>query len=313
MFKMKKLVIASSLALGLGMASSAQATLFQFNPQGNGLGAGLVNNVATIDQAPGNALALGGVQPGGTGQLALGTVITDLYQANLNSMLGTSSNILYANGLDGNFFTFVVSFNEVVTGSTVNQDGSVTNTFSILPGTGFFKMCDQAGLADDLTGTGFACAGNGILSGTAVGGNATQTGFPTALVQFDQSPDGNQYGATQTVTSSGAANLTLQINFADANFFPSLNPGVQFVMSMVNSSLITPFNQVNPSSQFSINGVANGGTAAGIGAINGITGPNFQFQADANQSFVIPEPGTLALLGLGFAGLGGLLRRRKVY
>jgi hypothetical protein len=80
---------------------------------------------------------------------------------------------------------------------------------------------------------------------------------------------------------------------------------------LTNTSNITPFGQVNPSSQFSINGIANGGTPNNIGAINGIIGPNFQFQADANSSFTrqaIPEPGTLALLGA--VCMGAFLRRR---
>jgi hypothetical protein len=310
--KVKKALVAALCAAGLmGISAGAQADLFQFNPTGGGTGAGLIVGAATIDEAPGNDLAINGVIGGGA-PLPVGTHVNDLYQANLTAVLGTTSNILFANGTGGAFFTFVAGFGEtVIAASAVGP--TVTNSFSIDPG-GFFKICAQAAGANDLNGTGFACAGNGILSGHIITGNATQTAFITTLVPLDQSPDGNQYPGVTTVTSSGAANLTLQVDTVNAGYFPDLLMGGFITISMTNTSNITPFAQVNPSSQFSINGVANGGTPNNIGAVNGLTGPNFQFQADANSSFTkvaIPEPGTLALLGAAFASMGGFLRRRR--
>jgi PEP-CTERM motif len=315
--KLKKTLLASVLTaglLGMSAASEGASILFQFNPFGAGLGAGLINGAATLDEAPGNDLALGGAP----GPFPVGTVLQDLYQANLNSVLGPTSNVLFPNGGAGGtgpFFTFVAGFGETVTGSTILA-GNEINTFNVNPG-GFFKICTQAAVGNDLAGTGFSCAGNGILSGHLVGGTASQTGqLPppfgtTNPVPFDQFGADN-YGIL-TVPSTGAANLMLQIDTVNPGYFPDLLVGGFITMSVTNSSLITPFQQVDPSHLFSSNGVANGDVPNNIGGINGISGPNFQFQADANSSFarIVPEPGTLALLGIALAGLGGAIRRRN--
>jgi len=311
--KLKKTLLASIFAaglLGMSAASAGPSILFQFNPTGAGLGAGLINGGATIDEAPGNDLAVGGVNTGPGGPLLpVGSVIQNLYQANLTALLGSTSNILFSNGVGGNFFTFVAGFAETVIASS-SGGGTLTEVFTVNPG-GFFKICAQSALGNDLTGAGFACTGNGILSGHLLGGNSTQTAFlanPVALDQFNA----NDYPAITTLTSTGAANLTLQVDTVNAGYFPDLLVGGFITLSVTNSSLITPYNQVNPSGAFSANGIANGGTASNIGTVNGLTGPNFQFQADANSSFQrVPEPGTLTLLGLAVAGMGGFLRKRR--
>jgi len=190
--------------------------------------------------------------------------------------------------------------------------GSVTNNFSI--GNGTFKMCAQAALGLNLAGTGFSCAGNGILSGTITSGFATQTGFAARLGALDQSGVNNWPGVT-TVTSTGSASLVATINFADDNYFPDLEEGTRLVLAAVNASVITPFRQTDPSRRFSSDTVANGDQLANVGAINGISGPNFIAQSDANSSFdtvtEVPEPGSLALAGLALAGLSLLGRRRQ--
>jgi len=143
--------------------------------------------------------------------------------------------------------------------------------------------------ANDLAGTGFD-TGTLILEATTVYQVATFTGTGggsgTNLDQFPgANPPTDDYPSIDTVTSIGVAELRAIVNFANPNYFTNFpnGPG-QVCLSVFNTSQITPFGEAEPAASFL-------GRAPQVGAVNGINGLDFQFQVDANQSFIIAPPG----------------------
>jgi hypothetical protein len=114
----------------------------------------------------------------------------------------------------------------------------------------------------------------------AVGGN----GQPV-IQAFDQFGS-NNYPGIQSVTGAGSALIAADVTSFDPAFF--LTPVTQLSF---NTNTTTPFETTDPSALFvGSPGGSPPNVTPHIGTINGVNGADFQFQADANNSFIVAAP-----------------------
>ena len=324
----KKHAIGAAVAMALSL--SAQADLIIFDPTGTAGAAGNIANVQTFDYAPGNALAIG---VNSTTGLTAGTNFTLLYQANLGIVLNNLGATVYDSGVGATtFFTAVAGFGETVGTCIGSPCGLALFTFNAASTTNFFKIYQVTTAANNLAGTGFTSS-TLILSGRVIADGYGSNFLVTSLNagNLDQSgaligipPSNDNYPGIDTIGGIGGTALTIQIDSVDALYFPDLVAGAFLNFSPFNTTQVLPFLQTDPSDCFNVTGTLAGecltnnniGTVNGlpIGAIGGGGGLDVQFQADSNSSFgrrAVPEPATLAVMGMGLLWLGAAGRARR--
>jgi len=343
--KLRKNLLAAAVAAVCSAAGMAHAVLVPGPIAFRDEGAGAQHILDTITYAAGNVLMDNLIKAGG---LSIDPTAPDLFTLRFQTTV-RSFDTLDAGTIAGvvaGDHEYTVQM--VVPMSAFLIAGANPTVVISLAGTGSYTMFyDASPDANDVTGLGFG-DGDIVLAGdvnsgsgsvTNSGGLGSQCATPGTTVAIDQKSPTNNLPNVVTICTSGNALYAIDVTARDADHFPTLGLASEFLIALdLTTSHTNPFSTVNPSRE--VVGVSPnygaGTTASGVISVapSGETVSNragrndfactvapdtgdvpcdFHAQSDSSTSFrvqVVPEPGSVALLGLGL-GLFGMMSRRR--
>lgn len=308
---MKKYILAASTMLALTSAPGiALAGGIQIDPTGSG---SVGSSQFVID--PGNNFA--NILARDAFPASGGPVAATIYMQNA---IDISSQV----GVAGAELTFVLDIPVLVSITPAGFGGIVD--FDTLGGSGVgtFSMYYHDGstggaLANKVAGTGFT--DDKLIASGAVelttGNSWLYTSITSGTVDLDTTGVGP--GATQTIQGSGGARLSVNFTSKDDDYVVNNITSLILDMSFA-TDLQTPFTEDGRASgSFAEAGAGVGINYGGDGTNNfecGLAGGTCDMQYMGNSTLKfnagrVPEPGTLALLGLAIAGAGAARRRAR--
>jgi len=323
-------VLAAVVAVGLGLASAAQADTITFNASGNQYTTDA--SIGSLQWNAGGAVAVASIANGAI--LAPGNTFQLYYQLVLSGLNDPSGNPIGGTPIAGINNTWQITEVASFTERVLTLDASnATATFVLNPvqkaDTGvriYYTDLNAAGAvkANNSTGLGFVPTVGGTLiysaTPTGVPGSTftDSTKLPSKLdpvVALNQNPGNTNYAGTQTDQGSGSTGFTMATNGTPNPAF--FKTGGLALSSFAAIGTMTPFIQVPPALLF--NRPTGGTFTANVGATNGVgpgAGP-FDFLLQLNgspQSFAVPEPASLimALSALGIVPLATWRVRSRV-